>query len=174
MKKSIMSTTEADCRKEMRSTATNLQRMRLIDQAWNARDWSAYASFLSPEFVGHIAGAIGSHNKLQHVEHARSFCDQYPVVQVITEPYIVLFGNEDWTCSVACLDKMPEQSERPTVRDGTTESRPNFDLKFATMCRWTCGTIVEQYELADEEAFERLIGAKHLKTIRQDTRQTRK
>lgn len=165
MNESMISTTNAGGGQENLSTAINLQRMRLIDQAWNARDWPLYASFLSPDFVGHAPGVAGSCNKLQHVEHAKSFCDAHPDARVITDSYIVLFGNEDWTCSIARLDRVLEQSQRSTLGDGAPESRSDSDLMFVAVCRWESETIVEQYEFEGEIALERLVGGKYSRSV---------
>jgi hypothetical protein len=33
---------------------SNLERMRAIDEAWNAQDWQTYESLLAPDLAAHI------------------------------------------------------------------------------------------------------------------------
>jgi len=122
----------------------NLECMRLIDTAWNRRQWADYAALLDDGLVAWMSGDESAHDKAEHVLRAQRFCAMFPDCQV-GEPYVDIFlsldGNK--TCSVARLTGSAPLGGR------------RFDVSFAVVCHWRNGRITEQREYFDRELFER-------------------
>ena len=137
---------------------SNLTRMRAIDDAWNERDWPAYEALLAPDLVAYASGQDGPHGREEHVARAREFCARFPENHVVTQPYLVAFGQGHQTCTVA---RLRGRMTRPLRLADGTDAAPtlkSFDVTFLTVCRWHEGVIAEQYGFMDEASFMRALG----------------
>lgn len=126
--------------------------MRAIDQAWNARDWTAYAALLDPALVAHASGEETPHGKAEHVQRARAFCAVFPGARVHTEPYLALFADPHGsrTCSVARMSGTACGQVR--LPDGGVLELPQprvFEISFAAICQWRQGRITGQRQYVD-------------------------
>lgn len=124
--------------------------MRSIDEAWNRRDWAAYASLLADDLVAYMNGEPEPHDKAQHVSRAKTFCETFPDNVVWTEPYLSFFVSADGshTCSVA---RITGRMTRAIERNGVTlePTYRKFDVTFATVCAWRDGSIAGQRTFVD-------------------------
>lgn len=124
---------------------SNLDRIKAFDDAYNARDWEAYGSFVDENFCNRIMGSTKQQNKAELVRAVQGFCAKSPDNQVHNAPYIVALSDGDWTCTIALLT-------------GTMSAR-HFESSFPTIAHWVGGKIVEQYELVDTNGIMQQIGA---------------
>ena len=123
---------------------SNLDRIRAFDDAYNARDWEVYESFIDESFCNRIMGSTKQQDKAELVRAVQGFCAKSPDNQVHNAPYIVALSDGEWTCTIARLT-------------GTMKDR-HFESSFPTIARWVGGKIVEQYELVDTHGIMQQIG----------------
>ena len=80
----------------------NLRLMKTLDDAWNSQDWDTFekrhASHVEVFWPGQTEPTRG---RPSHKEEAIAFFKIFPDNHVGNDPYKVLFGQGDWTCSVA-------------------------------------------------------------------------
>jgi len=84
------------------SIEENLRLMKTLDDAWNAQDWDTFNKRHTEDVVVKWPGqseptrGIKAHQN-EGVEMFKTFPDNH----VENNPYKVLFGQGDWTCSIA-------------------------------------------------------------------------
>lgn len=121
----------------------NLTRIRLVDDAWNHRDWDTYASFFAADFVGWMNGDKRPHGKEEHLQRGQAFCESMPTNLIHCDPYLELFASADGsqTCSISSVS--PSLSSSPEDEDAI----------LIVVCRWRDGQIVSQRESICREPF---------------------
>jgi hypothetical protein len=96
----------------------------------------------------------GPAHRAKSIEFFKTFPDNH----VGNDPYKVLFGQGEWTCSVARFTgTMKGPMKRP---DGTTipPTNKSFDVEFCTVAHWQNGKIVEERLFYDLVGLMRQIG----------------
>jgi SnoaL-like polyketide cyclase len=80
----------------------NKQLMITLDDAWNSQDWDTFNKRHAEEVAVYWPGqpdpTRGQH---AHQEEVEQFFKTFPDNRVGNRPYVVLFGEGHWTCSVA-------------------------------------------------------------------------
>ncbi len=140
------------------SVVSNAERMRAIDDAWNAQDWRTYESLLSPSLIAHVAGDAEPHGREEHVARAKQYFAQFPENRVAHEPPIALFAADGWTCSIARLTGKMTLTLKSSDGSTIAPTLRAFDVRFVAVCRWSAGMIEEQYEFFDEKALLQQLG----------------
>ena len=120
----------------------NLTRIRLVDDAWNTRDWASYASFISADFKGWMNGDRQPHGKEEHVRRGQAFCKAMPANRILCDPYIDLFASADGsqTCSISSV----------ITGVGAADEEGSILI---VVCHWSDGQIVWQRESICQEPF---------------------
>lgn len=114
--------------------ASNLERMRAIDRAWNVRSWADYGNLLAEALVAYASGEANSHGKQEHIARAKVFCSAFPDNHVYTEPYLNLFSSEDGTitCSIARI--AGTMTDPLATKSGVIQpNRREFDVTFTAI-----------------------------------------
>jgi ketosteroid isomerase-like protein len=83
----------------MGSVDENLEVIRRIDQAWNARDWTTFGQLHAKDVFVRFTVPEGVVGRVAHIEEAENFLTAFPDHQ-IHFPYLKLFGQGDTICSV--------------------------------------------------------------------------
>ena len=84
------------------SIEENLKLMKTLDDAWNGQDWDLFSKRHAENVVVRWPGqdeptrGLAAH-KNEGIEMFRIFPDNH----VANDPYKVLFGQGEWTCSIA-------------------------------------------------------------------------
>lgn len=121
-----------------------LERMKRIDDAWNARDWAAYSALLGEDLVARAPGSA-PHGRAEHVAMGQAFCQAFADNRVENDPYLVAFTDGVWTCSVARFTgTMTGPLASPTGPMAASGER--IDATLAVVARWQRGVIVEERE----------------------------
>lgn len=127
------------------SVEENLRLMQTLDDAWNAQDWETFrARHAVDTAVSWPGRPEPTRGRDAHEAEAKDFFRAFPDNHVGNRPYKVLFGQGDWTCSVARFTgtmkgPMPGLDGRmlpPTNR--------SFEVEFCTVAHWVNGEIVEE------------------------------
>jgi ketosteroid isomerase-like protein len=143
----------------MNSVEENMRLMKTLDDAWNAQDWDTFDSRHAENVVVYWPGQPeptrgGPAHRAESIEFFKTFSDNH----VGNDPYKVLFGQGEWTCSVARFTgTMKGPMKRP---DGTTipPTNKSFDVEFCTVAHWQNGQIVEERLFYDLVGLLRQIG----------------
>ncbi len=122
----------------------NLRLMKTLDDAWNAKDWETFkkrhAENVAVYWPGQPEPTRGRH---AHHEEAVGFFKAFDN-HLDNNPYKILFGSGDYTCSVA---RWTGTNIGPFMGpDGRTIPATNrkFELEFCTVAHWKNGEIVEE------------------------------
>jgi hypothetical protein len=100
--------------------------------------------------TGRVDPTRGQH---AHQEEAEQFFKTFPDNRVGNHPYVVLLGEDHWTCSVANFTgTMTGPMAGP---DGTSIQPTNkkFQVEFCTVAHWN-----EKGEITEEKLFYDLVG----------------
>lgn len=137
----------------------NLELMITLDDAWNAQDWETFNKRHAEETTVYWPGQPEpTRGRKAHKEEAIEFYKTFPDNHVENRPYKVLFGQGDWTCSVAVLSgtmkgpmKTPDGKEIPPTNK-------KFKVDFCTVAHWKDGEIVEEKLFYDLVGVMRQLG----------------
>ena len=140
------------------SAEENLQRMKTLDDSWNARNWEVFRKRHSADTTVHWPGQPDpTRGRAAHQAESEAFFKSIEN-QLDNNPYRVMFGSGDWTCTIAkWRGKMvgPWQGLDGKVHAPTGKT---FELEFCTVARWKDGEIVEENLFYDQVGFLRQIG----------------
>ena len=136
----------------------NLQRMKTLDDSWNAQDWDVFRTRHSSDTAVYWPGQREpTRGRDAHQAESAAFFKSIEN-RLDNNPYKVMFASGDWTCTIArWRGKMigPWKDLQGKVHPPTNKS---FDLEFCTVARWKNGEIVEENLFYDQVEFLRQIG----------------
>ena len=139
---------------------TNLERMYVLDEAWNARDWDTFDAYHDQsEVLVYWPGSEGDPTRggPDHRTESERFCAAFPDNKV-KHPYDILFGDGEYTAFVTRFTGTftgPLELADGTVIEPTGKS---FEVVFSTIARWRNGRIVEEYLKYDNALFMQQTG----------------
>jgi hypothetical protein len=127
----------------------NKELMKTLDDAWNSQEWETFKK----RHAGNVAvywpaKPEPTKGREAHEDEAKEFFKTFPDNKVHNDPYKVLFGQGDWTCSVAKFTgTMKGPMKGP---DGKTIPPTNkkFEVEFCTVARWN-----DNGEISEEKLF---------------------
>jgi hypothetical protein len=132
----------------------NLDLMKTLDDAWNGQDWKVFrkrhAKKTAVFWPGQPEPTRGLDN---HENEAKEFFKIFPDNHLINNPYKILFGQGDMTCTVADFYgtmKGPMKTADGKVIPPTNRS---FHVEFCTVAHWS-----EKGEILEERLFYDLVG----------------
>lgn len=119
--------------------------MKTLDDAWNAQDWDTFSKRHAEDVVVNWPGQAHSTKGIDaHRKEGEYFFKAFPDNHVENNPYRVLFGQGEWTCSIA---RFTGTHRGPLMSlDGKMISPTNkkFEVDFCTVARWKDSKIVEE------------------------------
>jgi ketosteroid isomerase-like protein len=125
--------------------AENMQLLQTLDDAWNNRDWDAFRKRHSRDTAVYWPGQPEPTRGVDnHEDECVEFCKAFPDNHIDNRPYKVLFGQGDWTCSIARFTgtmKGPMKGMDGSMIPPTNKS---FEIEFCTVAHWKDGEIVEE------------------------------
>jgi len=136
----------------------NLERMKTLDDAWNARNWETFRSRHSSDTAVFWPGQPEpTRGRDAHQAESEAFFRSIEN-HLDNNPYKVMIASGDWTCTIA---RWTGKMIGPVKGlDGKTHAATNkpFELEFCTVARWKDGEIVEEKLFYDQVGFLRQIG----------------
>ena len=86
----------------MSNVKENLRSMKTLDDAWNAQDWNTFNKRHAESVAVYWPGQPDpTRGRPDHKAEAIEFFKTFPDNHIDNDPYKILFGDGDWTCSVA-------------------------------------------------------------------------
>ena len=140
------------------ATVSNLERMKTLDDAWNAQNWNVFRQRHSADTAVYWPGQPEpTRGRDAHQAESEEF---FKSIQnhLDNNPYKVMFASGDWTCTIA---RWTGRMIGPVKGlDGKVYPPTNkpFELEFCTVARWKGGEIVEEKLFYDQVGFLRQIG----------------
>jgi len=136
----------------------NLQRMKILDDAWNAQDWEVFRARHSADTAVYWPGQSDpTRGRDAHQAESEAFFQSIEN-HLDNNPYKVMLASGDWTCTIArWTGKMigPWKGLDGKVHAATGKT---FELEFCTVAHWKNGEIVEEKLFYDQVGFLRQIG----------------
>lgn len=127
------------------SVDENLRLMKTLDDAWNSQDWETFKKRHAENVAVYWPGQPEpTRGREAHHQEAVEFFKTFPDNRVENDPYLALFGQGDWTCSVAVFTgtmKGPMKGPDGKLISPTNRS---FRAEFCTVAHWVNGEIVEE------------------------------
>jgi predicted ester cyclase len=140
------------------SVDENMRLMKTLDDAWNSQNWDTFNERHNEEVVVYWPGQPEpTKGEQAHHLEAVEFFKTFPDNHVGNDPYRVLFGQEDWTCSVAIFTgtmKGPMKTDDGEI----PPTNKKFKVKFCTVARWKDGKIIEENLFYDQMGLMKQIG----------------
>jgi hypothetical protein len=136
------------------SVEGNKQLMITLDDSWNSQDWDTFNKRHHEEVAVYWPGQPEPTRGLEaHQAEAEQYFRTFPDNRVGNRPYLVLFGEGDWTCSIA---NFTGTMTGPMAGPDGNEIQPTnkkFKVEFCTVAHWN-----EKGEITEEKLFYDLVG----------------
>lgn len=137
----------------------NLQLMVTLDDAWNSQDWDTFKKRHAEEVAVYWPGQPEpTRGKKAHHEEAVQFFQTFPDNHVENRPYKVLFGQDDWTCSVAIFTGTMKGPMKGSNGKEIQPTNKKFKVEFCTVAHWKDGEIIEEKLFYDLVGLMKQIG----------------
>jgi hypothetical protein len=139
---------------ERRRVERNLELMRTLDNAWNGQDWKVFrkrhAADTAVFWPGQPDPTRGRDN---HEAEAKEFFKTFPDNHLINDPYKILFGQGDMTCTVADFFGTMNGPMKGPGGKTIPATKKKFHVEFCTVAHWS-----EKGEILEERLFYDLVG----------------
>jgi hypothetical protein len=140
------------------SVKEHMELMQTLDDAWNSRDWETFKKRHAKDVVVYWPGQLEptkgreAHYK-ESVEFFKAFDNK-----IANRPYKILFGQNDYTCSVA--DWTAIMVGPLKMPDGKTFEATHkiAMLEFCTVATWKDKEIIEERLFYDLSGMMRQLG----------------
>jgi len=118
--------------------------MKTLDDAWNPRDWETFMKRHAENVALYWPGQPEP-TRGRHADHSESVGFFHAVENHIeNDPYMILFGQGDHTCSVARWTGTHTGPLKGLDGQIHPATHRKFSLEFCTVARWKNGEIVEE------------------------------
>jgi predicted ester cyclase len=137
----------------------NLELMKTLDDAWNSQDWDTFNKRHAENVAVYWPGQPEpTKGRKDHQKEAEEFFKTFPDNRVENDPYMVLFGQDDWTCSVAIFTGTMMGPMMGTDGETIQPTYKKFKVEFCTVAHWKNGEIIEEKLFYDLMGMMKQIG----------------
>jgi hypothetical protein len=126
------------------SAEENLKLMKTLDDSWNSQELTVFRKRHAKDCIIRWPNQPPTHGIEAHEQEALAFFKTFPDQHLVNNPYKVMIGQGDWTCTIA---EFTGTMKGPmTMADGTVIQPTNksFKVDFCTVAHWQNGEIVEE------------------------------
>ncbi|HWR53171.1 MAG TPA: ester cyclase [Bryobacteraceae bacterium] len=126
------------------STEENLDLIRTLDDSWNAQEMTTFRKRHAKDCVVRWPNQPPTLGIDAHERESIAFFKTFPDQHLVNNPYKVMFGQGDWTCTIAEFTgtmKGPMTTANGQVLQPTNKS---FKVDFCTVAHWKNGEIIEE------------------------------
>ena len=139
---------------ERRRVERNLELMRTLDNAWNGQDWKVFRKRHAADTAVFWAGQPDpTRGRDNHEAEAKEFFKTFPDNHLINDPYKILFGQGDMTCTVADFFGTMNGPMKGPGGKTIPATKKKFHVEFCTVAHWS-----EKGEILEERLFYDLVG----------------
>lgn len=123
----------------------NMQLMQTLDDAWNSQDWETFRKRHSQDTAVYWPGQPEPTRGVDnHRAESVAFFKMFPDNHIDNRPYKVLFGQGDWTCSIARFTGTMKGPMKGLDGKEIPPTNRAFEIEFCTVAHWKDGEIVEE------------------------------
>ena len=137
----------------------NLQLMKTLDDAWNSQDWDTFSKRHTNDVIVRWPGQSEPTRGLEiHKREGIEMFKIFPDNHVENNPYKVLFGQGDWTCSIAIFSGTHKGPMTVPGGNSIPPTNKKFQVDFCTVAHWNNGQIDEENLFYDLGGLMRQLG----------------
>lgn len=123
----------------------NLHLMKTLDDAWNSQDWDTFSKRHTNDVIVRWPGQTEPTRGLEvHKKEGIEMFKVFPDNHVENNPYKVLFGQGDWTCSIAVFSGTHRGPMSVPGGKSIPPTNKKFQVDFCTVAHWNNGQIDEE------------------------------
>jgi hypothetical protein len=127
----------------------NLRLMKTLDDAWNAgpgsKDWETFKKRHTENGAVYWPGQPEpTRGRDSHDTEAVGFFKIFPDNHLVNNPHKILFGQGDYTCSVADFTGTMKGPMKGVDGRMIPATNKKFHIEFCTVATWKNGEIVEE------------------------------
>lgn len=123
----------------------NKMLMKTLDDAWNSQDWDVFRQRHTEDVVVYWPGqSEPTKGGNIHQKEVEEFFKTFPDNHIENDPYMVLIGQDNWTCSVAIFTGTMKGSMKGFDGKMIQPTNKKFKVKFCTVAHWKDDKIVEE------------------------------
>ncbi len=138
--------------------SSNFELMKTLDDAWNNQDWSTFKKRHAESTAVYWPGQPEpTRGREAHYSEAVEFFKTFDN-RLANNPYKILFGQGDYTCSVADWTVMMVGPMKMPDGKVVPPTHKTAKLEFCTVATWKNGEIVEERLFYDVVGMMRQLG----------------
>lgn len=140
-------------------TNKNLELMKTLDDAWNSQDWETFKKRHTSDTTVFWPGQPNPTKGIaNHEAECKEFFRVFPDNHLVNNPYKVLFGQDDWTCTIADFTGTMKGDMKGADGKMISATNKSFKVDFCTVAHWKDGAIVEEKLFYDLVGLMKQIG----------------
>jgi predicted ester cyclase len=137
----------------------NLRLMKTLDDAWNTQDWTTFNKRHSEHVAVYWPGqSEPTRERRNHEAEAKEFFNAFPDNRVENDPYKIMFGQGDHTCTVANFTGTMKGPMKGADGKMIPPTNKKFKVEFCTVAHWKNGEIIEEKLFYDLMSLLKQIG----------------
>ena len=136
----------------------NMELMKTLDDAWNSQDWDTFTKRHTDDVIVRWPGQPPTEGIVAHRKEGEYFFKAFPDNHVANDPYNVLFGQDDWTCSIEEFTGTHRGQTMGLDGKNIEPTNKKFKVDFCTVAHWKNGQIVEENLFYDLVGMMRQLG----------------
>jgi len=140
------------------SDQENMKLMKTLDDAWNSQDWDTFSKRHADDVTVRWPGQPPTKGIAAHRKEGEYFFNAFPDNCVSNNPYKILFGRDDWTCSIAEFTGTHKGLMEGLDGNMIPATNKTFKVDFCTVAHWKHGRIVEENLFYDLVGMMRQLG----------------
>lgn len=123
----------------------NLELMKTLDDAWNSQNWEVFLKRHSQDTAVFWPGQPEpTRGRANHEAECREFFKTFPDNHLVNNPYKIMFGDGDWTCTIADFAGTMKGPMKGADGKMIPPTNKKFKLEFCTVAHWKNGEITEE------------------------------
>jgi predicted ester cyclase len=141
------------------SPEENMRLMKTLDDAWNSQDWDTFSKLHTEDVIVRRPGQTEPTRGLNaHRSEGIEMFKIFPDNHVENDPYKVLFGQGDWTCSIAMFSGTQKGSMMSPQGNTILPTNKKFQVDFCTVAYWKNGQIDQENLFYDQVGMMKQLG----------------
>jgi predicted ester cyclase len=137
----------------------NMRLMKSLDDAWNNQDWDTFSKRHTEDVIVRWPGQSQPTRGLEaHRSEGVQMFKTFPDNHVQNNPYRVLFGQGEWTCSIAIFTGTHKGPMIASRGETIPPTNKKFQLDFCTVAHWKDSQIDEENLFFDQVGMMRQLG----------------
>ena len=140
------------------SVEENIKLMKTLDDAWNSQDWDIFIERHANDVIVRWPDQPPTLGIDAHKTEGEYFFKAFPDNHIENDPYKVIFGQGNWTCSIANFTGTHKGLMKGLDGQMVPASNKKFEIDFCTVAHWKDGRIIEENLFYDSVGMMKQLG----------------